>query len=335
MEQENPRFDYLLNQYLSKKSTPIELEELMAFIRDDVHDVQLKEHILKTLYEAEGRAEMQPFRKDEILRRAILRNQPIYSRKLLKRGWIRLVAASFVLFALGMMGWLFFQPIKNSFSPQIVQEKTDVRAEPSFIRLPDGSTVLLTAGSKLVYPPTFTDKQRRVKLIGEGYFDISDDPSKPFVIESGTVLTKVLGTAFNIRAYPDETAVVVTVDHGSVQVNKEAGEPIVLKRNEQVAIDTKLDKIEKKTVDVDALLAWQKSVIVLDDIDLKEAAAILERKYNIRITFANERIKNCHIKVSFFEGEDLEQVLHIISGVLNLTWEITDNHTILLEGSGC
>jgi ferric-dicitrate binding protein FerR (iron transport regulator) len=79
------------------------------------------------------------------------------------------------------------------------------------INLPDGSKVVLNANSKLEYPPGFSNNTREVYLDGEAYFDIAHDPGKPFIVHTGSISTRVLGTAFNINAYRSQQFVEVTV----------------------------------------------------------------------------------------------------------------------------
>src|SRR5688572_8298430 len=108
--------------------------------------------------------------------------------------------------------------------------------DPQFLRLPDGSTVLLNEGSKLEYPITFSGDTREVFLQGEGYFDIQHNPSKPFVVKTANVTTTVLGTAFNVKAFPSEKHITVTVTRGKVKVSKDEKVLGVITHDQQITI---------------------------------------------------------------------------------------------------
>src|SRR5690606_2859673 len=91
--------------------------------------------------------------------------------------------------------------------------------EHRLLHLPDGSTVIVGVGSKLNYPSSFDSlRTREVYLEGQAYFDIRHNPQKPFIIHTGKVATTVLGTSFNIKAWPEDQDITVTVTRGKVRV---------------------------------------------------------------------------------------------------------------------
>src|SRR2546423_14261851 len=96
--------------------------------------------------------------------------------------------------------------------------------------LPDGSTVWLNAGSKLTYNKDFGNNIREVSLVGEAFFDVMHIPDVPFVIETPTAVVKVLGTSFNVKAYPNETTTETSVIRGRVEISprQRPGEKFVL-----------------------------------------------------------------------------------------------------------
>ena len=334
MNQNDERFQYLLSRYLQRSCTAAEKRELMGMIADGHNDSDLKEQIMHSLANSEATETISEQEAQKILGKILGKTETATRGRTLRWPgimWLAIgAAAAMLVFALPR---LFFHGLDEKSLPNEIMHAS--KLTPKYVRLPDGSTALLTAGSQLLAPKEFVEGRRSVTLIGEAYFDIAPDSERPFYVQSGTVTTKVLGTAFNIRAYPDEEEVVITVDHGKVEVAEAEGTPVVLTANQQVAINAGANKIIQKSVNSDELLAWQKGVIVLDDITLEKAATLLEKQYQIKIVFGNDRIRNCRIRASFFNGESLQEVMFVIANVLNLTWEQSDKNTLIWDGPGC
>lgn len=201
------------------------------------------------------------------------------------------------------------------------------------ITLPDGSKVWLNEGSKLEYPKTFNGKSRTVYLSGEAYFDIQHDRSKPFLIRTGKLLTTVLGTAFNIKA--DAQMLVVTVTRGKVKVEDDGKLLSILTPNQQVSVNLSNSAFTEKTVDAKAIINWQDSDLLFDDITFADAALQLQQHFQVRIAFNNEQLKNCRFSGSALNGDNLEKILKVICAFNNATWETRPDGSIIIDGPGC
>jgi len=187
------------------------------------------------------------------------------------------------------------------------------------ITLPDHSQIELNENSTLSY--TFDGDTRKVVLSGEAFFDVEKDPKHPFVIETGEVQTRVVGTSFNIRAYPDEAKVKVSVKTGRVEVRKvettpqKTAPPLELLPGNTGVYIKESDALEKAqdvaTKDVDS---WQQGTIVFTfGTTLSEVIPALEKFYNIQIN-ADESILNKTINTARFSRDTKAQdVLNIIA----------------------
>lgn len=337
MKIEDKLFNQLLQRHLEGIITVEEEKELMRLIAKGKSDSFLEEHIHQSLKNTTGdEKDLSKIQADKLLkniladRTGISRTIKIRKSKLLSK----LAIAATILCVLGGFWWIYTAslPEKMLNHSNVISQIASPQA--SFISLPDGSTVILTTGSKLSYPTEFEGQNREVTLIGEGYFDIKSDPAHPFIIQSRNVTTKVLGTAFNIRAYPEEEDVIITVDHGKVEVTDQ-DETVTLVKNKQAIINTGNKPIEEKTVNAEEVLAWQKQIIVLDDISMAQAMKKLSEHYKINFLFANENIKKCSIRAAFFNGESIDEVMAVISSVLSIEWEYKSKHSILIKGKGC
>jgi ferric-dicitrate binding protein FerR (iron transport regulator) len=256
-------------------------------------------------------------------------------------GWWKL-AAGVILISLVSWAWLHGNKRQE---PAIAQQAIIKRVRPatdqpaSFIRhisLPDGSQVVLQANSQLNFPEQFLGSSREVTLSGEAYFDIEHDPQRPFIIHTGQVKTTVLGTAFNISAYPDSRKVMVTVTRGKVKVEDSRKLLAVLTPNQKIIYENKTALIKKDTVDAVAQVAnWTRQDMIFEGVRFDKAAEMLGRRYGVEIKFSNEALKNCTIKAYFNGTEELDKVLEVLCIISNASYSRPDKNTILLDGIGC
>jgi ferric-dicitrate binding protein FerR (iron transport regulator) len=153
-------------------------------------------------------------------------------------------------------------------------------------------------------------------------------------VHIGKVNVTVLGTAFNVRA--DEAGkVVVTVTRGRVRVADSTRILGVLVPNEQITVNTVTASFAQTQVNAATVIAWKKQYLVLDNISLEEAAVLIGDKYHVNIILSNEKMKSCRISATFLNNESLEQVLTVVSGVVNATYTLQPNDQVILKGEGC
>lgn len=204
-----------------------------------------------------------------------------------------------------------------------------------FITLPDGSIVILHAGSKLEYPEAFTGKTREVLLSGEAYFDIKHDSLKAFIINTGRVKTTVLGTAFNIKAYPDAPEITVSVTRGKVKVEDDKAVLGVLTPDQQIVYNTNSATAIHQKVNAMAKSSWTTTNMIFENATFETIAVNLSKRYDVNIQFNDETLKQCPVTASFTGTEPLKEVLDVICQVRNATYTIENGHNVLIKGKGC
>lgn len=202
------------------------------------------------------------------------------------------------------------------------------------IHLPDGSTVILNADSRLDYPASFAGKYREVFLTGEAYFDVARHARMPFLVHTGMISTRVLGTAFNVKAYPSDEAIEITVTTGKVQVERADKNMGLLTADEQISFYKKTEAYVQKKVDPKLVTAWKPEEIRLDDITMEEAATRIGKQYKVLIEFANPAIKACHVTATLYGDDLLNEVMTVICAVSQTNFTIHDN-TVVIDGKGC
>lgn len=221
-----------------------------------------------------------------------------------------------------------------------VQEKPSAASMPSIIYLADGSIVKLTAGSRLQYPDVFTGTSREVTLVGEAFFEVAPDAEKPFIIHSGDLITKVLGTSFSIRAYENSDSTEVAVVTGKVSVfvadsSKVKGEMLVLEPNQKAVYSRKRESFvqteeKKQTVRNDLVT---RPNLVFNETSLGEIIKVMNKYYGIQIILENEKMSNCLITAAL-TNEPVELSLKIITKAIGAAYEIK-GEKIILKGKGC
>lgn len=248
---------------------------------------------------------------------------------------IWMVAAAIITLAVVSTFVLTKLNLFPDYSSEQLAVRPTVYSGKQFLLLPDGTQVTLNEDSELSYDSaTYGKSKREVVLKGEAFFDVMHDPSKQFVVKTGAVNTKVLGTAFNIRAYPAQKEITVTVARGLVQVGDDERVYGRINPNEQIAVDTETLAFVQSEVEVTETVQWRSKFLILPDVSLEEAAKIIGDKFKVQIKFQNEALKKCRYEGTFLNDESLQQVLSAMSKLLRMTYSIEGN-TVTLNGEGC
>lgn len=200
--------------------------------------------------------------------------------------------------------------------------------------LPDSSKIYLNSESSLKFPADFKDKQNRmVFLKGEGYFEVTKDSSKPFIVSSHGIQTRVLGTKFNITAYSEDHSVRTVLTEGAVALYDETTgylpETSVKLNPDQCATWNELtDEIEVKDVDVSPYIAWIKGVLMFNKEPFSEIVKRMERYYNVEIQNNNKEL-NKQVFTAKFVDEHIEDVLASFNKSYNFSYTIESNTIII------
>lgn len=328
---EQDELHQILDKYLRGVATEAETQLLMQWYRSQLND--------DVQWEVTDAAEESKIKHRIAYKIEHTKGQPVpvLNQKQTNRRW---GWASVAMLAAGIAGALFWFNRTELIGRIISTNEVFVNAEPSveenrFVLLPDSSKVILRPGSSLEYKSDFNGKTREVALIGEGYFDIRRDESRPFIVHAGEVKTRVLGTAFTIKALQGETDVQVTVEHGKVRVEKQNKVLAELIANQQLAVDNEKDVMAQKVVQAVESSLWTASDLHFDNKPFGELMESLERRYAVEIIFKNPAVANCLITGSFRGTETLEEVLTTICPVRNARFKRLENGTIEIDGKGC
>jgi len=245
-----------------------------------------------------------------------------------KNYFLRIVSVAAVILVLLTTGWISFQKGYGDGMTELQAARVEVKSPVgtiSEIVLPDGSLVSLNAGSRIIYPSVF-DRNREIFLEGEAYFDVMKNEAQPFVVKSSTMCVQVLGTKFNLQAYPQCSQTLLTLEEGSVEATTHVGENIeklILLPNQQLRLDNQTGELKRNKVNTSHYTSWRKGNLIFRDIPLEDITGVLERYFNVTIAYKDAKFKQEKYYVTFDNQETLDEILELLSYQRN--WKYTRN----------
>lgn len=254
-----------------------------------------------------------------------LLEKQLFARRNRRLLWMRVASAAAVVL-LCMAGWLAYDAWRPA--PMLM---VSTLAETRTVVLPDQTKVTLNRYSTLSYPERFKEKRRKVHLQGEAYFEVAKDAKHPFIVKAEAVRVKVLGTHFNVEAYPGDAEVRTTLLEGSVAVSlKGENQRLVLAPNESAVYNK-----EKRTLVQEAApgakneILWRKGIILFDQLPLHEIARQLSNAFQTDIRIDDPQLQNYRMTATFDTNEDLTQILDLLKNAGNFNYK-KENNTITL-----
>ena len=317
------RIRYLLRQYENNKCSHEELEELFYYIRNarnseaplkrmvrNVYDDIRKNHPSFTYVDENGRL---------ILTEPDQANVSTGKQSMLKKR-IKAPVLVVLLAIILMVSAALWLVRKDMFGRSSIHRKGAIaltkkfseRSEQKYLLLPDSTEVWLNAASSLEFPDEFNRGKREVLLSGEAFFKVKHTANKPFIIHTGKVSAIVLGTSFNIKAYPGQKEVIISVSQGKVNVKRNQSIVATLTQGQQVKIDNAEEKIAEKSIAISKVAAWQQGDMIYDNEVFTDIVADLERIYNVKIDITNKELQQMRISASFRKDIGISQALLIL-----------------------
>ncbi|MBC3540762.1 FecR domain-containing protein [Rufibacter sediminis] len=245
------------------------------------------------------------------------------------RNWTKVAAA--VLLPLGLIWFVASQYFQQESAAGKMMAVHTAPGEWKTIQLEDGSSVVLRPGSKVTYLVPFAQHRRDITLEGEAFFQVAKDKNRPFVVKSGAISTQALGTSFNIRYQPKDTAISVALATGLVKISKgEAKEEATLANLEpgqQLVFNRKNQQHAVAAYERQEVLGWKDGVLYFKKASLEEVVDKIENWYGVRIEVAGATPANLEewSYTGEYRQQSLPQVLEGISFVKQFTYEMNQN----------
>lgn len=330
------RLQYLLRQYENNNCSREELEELFSCIRNaGSNDASLK-RILKKIYgdirknhpsflyvDENGHLVFMEPRQD-----IPAEKEASSKRKTKPALWIFVLTGALMISA---ALWLTRKGMPGNRSQAgnsaiVLTKKFSERSEQKFLLLPDSTRVWLNAASSLEFPDKFTGSKKEVTLSGEALFEIRNTSNLPFIVHTGRVSTAVSGGSYDIKAYPREREVTVSVSRGKAEVKRNGNIVATLVQSQQAKIDTYGEGITEKNIMGSKIAAWQQGEMVYENELFTYIIADLERAYNVKISVLSKEASTMKISASFRKDIGISQALLILCKLTGTTLDTGNGH---------
>jgi ferric-dicitrate binding protein FerR (iron transport regulator) len=318
--------------------------------------------IYKKVTDQERQEDLQALRKK--ISPATFENNPAAGRKNRFTVILKYTAVFIIAFSLGTL-FYYLYPNHRKTKKVTYNEIITQKGQKAKVLLSDGSIVWLNAESRLKYPTSFSDKERKVILTGEAFFKVmKTSEHNPFLVKAGNIRIRVTGTKFNVKAYPEEDVIETTLVEGSITLLRKIGDEyqmIRLKPDQKATLVRKGSKIsindirpDKPTiafvekmprqkangkekiiispnVDIEAHTAWKENYLVFEKESFEDIAYEMERWFNVRITFLDNSLKRYCYTGKFVHNESLEQILNVIQLTTPFKYKIEKNNVIIYK----
>ncbi|MCH7400845.1 FecR family protein [Belliella kenyensis] len=248
------------------------------------------------------------------------------------------VAAAILILIFAGLFLLLKSHDQTSTNPIPWQTYQTVPSQKSTINLPDGSIVILNAGSSLSHPIDFKGDIRQVTLKGEAFFKVAPDKDKPFIVSCKDFSTQVLGTSFHITTFPEDGAM-ITVHEGKVLVQQATnnitgkGSELILYANEAAKSNVELGKLIRKDAKLVESIAWINGEVYMNDMSIGELTEVLARMHGVVFTFETPTLRDCHISGKLGKMS-IRQAMEVISSTMSLEYTI-HKRRIHFSGKPC
>ncbi|WP_346857903.1 FecR domain-containing protein [uncultured Draconibacterium sp.] len=329
----------ILNKYLDNSSSQLEFEEFTKWVNTESLQKEGRELGFADWSSFEPKAELPDNQKynrllDKIHHEINLKEYNGEKGKylILKKtvNWFSKVAAILILPLLGVLLYLIAD---HNFQPGMFAENTIDTLEViapigsrTVVQLTDGTEVNLNYGSRIKYPREFTGDKREIELIGEGYFDVAHNPDKPFIVKTGKLNIKVLGTEFNVQAYPGEDNVATTLVNGKVKLEELDADgnakPIgAMEPGQHVNYHLNTGEIESFSGNIEKYVSWKEGKLIFDNEPITEVTSQLSRMFNVDILVADD-VKELTYTVTLLD-EPLFFILDLMTETTPVTYSVS------------
>ena len=198
------------------------------------------------------------------------------------------------------------------------------------VTLDDGTKVWLNSESSIRFPVAFLGEERRIWVSGEVFAEVAEDAGRPFIMNTGKIDIKVLGTKFNVRAYSDEECIMTTLVEGAVQVDDSSGEVAVLSPSEQLVYDKASGRNDVRKVDVELFVSWQDGVYLFESQRLEDIMTLISKWYDVEVFYQNAGVKDIIFSGRLKRYENAETLLNVFESLGGVRFTV-QGKTVVVE----
>lgn len=243
-------------------------------------------------------------------------------------GFLKYTATVIVLLAIGAYFYFSNTPKSPTSSTDLfaLNSITVPEGSTSKIEFNDGSKIWMNSGTEMNILKPKEGSERRIRLDGEAYLEVNHSDISLFTVETERADVKVYGTTFNVNAYSYNNELKVTLESGSVEVETELGEKVKITPSQQLIYNLVDETVTVKNVDVKKELAWRMNNLIFSGEPFNEIIEILENKFKVKIKVAKKELLNIRFTGDFVNGEDIEQIMKVMSANGRFKYNIKEKH---------
>ncbi len=324
----------IIVKYLSGNCTEQEFESLFAWVEESEQNKQYFSELknswevsdmqTKTIDEAELQLKFNDFKNKISPPNSNIETE---SKLIVPAFW---KYAASIIITIGFTALISFL-VWHKPKPEITYNQLEVPSgQQAQLTLADGTKIWLNSKSKLVYPGTFSGDVREVRLEGEGYFQVSHNPSKPFIVKTSHVNVKVLGTSFNVSSYSDDNEVKLALETGSVALTQPGKTNVTQVVPSELAVYSKANKtFTISKVETSLYTSWLNGQFKFRKMSFEEISKRLSRNFNMEFIFSKEKMRYIKYSGSFYNYESLDQILKIMQTNSPFKYKIKQNKVFI------
>ena len=305
----------IITNYLEGKATKEEQEELLAWLRNKKNRIDFNSYSLdwqKSLDKnqlPEGSEKSWNNIQTQLLQKSFNR----WQKSLKMHRFLRVAAIFFFVISIGSLTYFLSDRREKAaeFYTSVIAEFGQI----SKIKLPDGSMVWLNSGSEITYSNNFASENRDIKLVGEAYFQVTKNEELPLIVDCEELQVKVLGTKFNVTAYPKSKHIDIVLEKGSIELLDREVESFSykIKPGELAKFDKTNRRLLISNVNISKYTSWKEGVINIYNQTLEELTERLEVRYNQRFKL-NDDVKDFHFTFTI-KNESIDEIIKLMEKI--------------------
>ena len=311
----------LIGKYLTGKESAVEADQLHTWLKESAENQKLFNALKEEKNIATSIEEFETHNKELAWEKYKNRVATLSFRKIMLR-WQIAAAFFFLIGCSGILAYLNESRISGD-NNENYTTVTTANGQSSKIILPDSSVVWINSGTSLSYNTNFATKKRDIRLVGQAFFQIAHNEREPLTVTCNKLKVKVLGTKFDVSAYPNDNMITVVLESGKVKLlhANDKSFAYTLKPGERAEFNTEQDQLSISDVSSNKYTSWKDGFLIFKNDQMKEVLKRLERWYNINIEVKDDKINQLIFNATI-ENESVEEIFELIKYSCAINYKI-------------
>jgi len=305
----------LIVRNLSGLADLVEIAQLEEWIENSEANKKYFEEVSNVWAASDKHLDIQKINTEKALKNVLKTISDLPSEKTFWFYWQKIAAVIILPLILGTLYWIYFNNQKETFvNEPIYSEIYAAYGTRTSIRLADSTLVWLNSGSSMRYPDKFLNKSRIVYLKGEAYFEVKSDVTRPFIVQTKSLVVKATGTKFSVLEYNSNPKTQVTLVSGKVSVNTTDKTPKLISElhpNQHLEFNTQTEQMQISNDDAYKFIAWTDGKLIFRNDPFIEVARKISQYYNVDIKLHGSEMQDYRYRATF-QDESLDEVLKLL-----------------------